>query len=66
MILNERARELVGEYNRWYDLKRTGKLIERARAWNPWTADSELSEIHYLGSAEKAQNLELISDRANF
>ncbi|MDQ1089953.1 MULTISPECIES: RagB/SusD family nutrient uptake outer membrane protein [unclassified Siphonobacter] len=34
-ILDERARELVGEVNRWMDLKRTGKLIERTLAYNP-------------------------------
>ncbi len=48
MILDERGRELLGEYDRWYDLKRTEKLIERAKAWNPWTADSEINTDHYL------------------
>lgn len=34
-ILDERAREMLGEYNRWFDLKRTGKLIERSSLYNP-------------------------------
>lgn len=34
-ILDERAREFAGEYNRWYDLKRTGKLVQLVTAYNP-------------------------------
>lgn len=33
-ILNERGRELLGEQDRWFDLVRTGKLIERVKKWN--------------------------------
>ncbi|HTN36682.1 MAG TPA: RagB/SusD family nutrient uptake outer membrane protein [Arachidicoccus sp.] len=34
-ILDERARELCGEMTRWWDLVRTGKLLERVRLHNP-------------------------------
>jgi len=33
-ILDERGRELLGEYTRWFDLKRTGTLITRASTYN--------------------------------
>lgn len=33
-ILDERGRELLGEYDRWLDLKRTGMLESRTRRFN--------------------------------
>lgn len=49
LILDERGRELLGEYDRWYDLKRTGKLIERVLKYNPWAIKSNtIKDFHYL------------------
>ena len=49
LILDERARELAGEYCRWFDLKRTGKLVERVLKYNPWAAKSNsIKAFHNL------------------
>ncbi len=47
IILDERARELCGEQQRWFDLKRTGKLIERLTAYNG-TAGLNIKAFHTL------------------
>ncbi|REH01811.1 RagB/SusD family nutrient uptake outer membrane protein [Flavobacterium aquicola] len=43
-ILDERGRELLGEYHRWFDLKRTGTLIERTVLYNPKITNSSAFE----------------------
>lgn len=44
-ILDERAREFAGEQLRWFDLKRTGKLIERVKKYNPDAAPN-IKDFH--------------------
>ena len=46
-ILEERARELAGEKFRWFDLKRTGTLLDRVRLHNPDGAP-HVQEFHLL------------------
>jgi hypothetical protein len=48
MVLDEKAREFMGEYSRWFDLKRTGTLVDRVKKYNPWKTGQSISDIHYL------------------
>lgn len=46
-LLDERARELIGEHARWFDLTRTGKLVERVRLHNPQAAGN-IQDYHNI------------------
>jgi starch-binding outer membrane protein, SusD/RagB family len=48
LILDESGRELMAEFNRWFDLKRTEKLIERAKRMNLWTSNKGSLETFHL------------------
>lgn len=59
VILDERGRELLGEYHRWFDLKRTGKLVERASTYN-----SLVDESNFVGAGGNLKILRPIPQAA--
>ncbi|WP_251029808.1 MULTISPECIES: RagB/SusD family nutrient uptake outer membrane protein [unclassified Pedobacter] len=54
LILDERAREFAGEQLRWFDLKRTGKLIDRVKADNP-NAAGGIQNFHLVRPIPRTQ-----------
>jgi len=63
-ILDERARELAGELFRWYDLKRTGKLVSYVQKYN-MDAKANIKEIHNLRPIPQVQ-LDAITNKEEF
>lgn len=63
-ILEERARELAGEFNRWFDLKRTGKLVEYVQAYNP-DGKNNIKDFHMVRPIPQTQ-LDAIMNKDEF
>jgi starch-binding outer membrane protein, SusD/RagB family len=63
-ILDERARELAGEQLRWFDLKRTGKLVERVTRFNP-DAAAHIKAFHVVRPIPQRQ-LDAVSNKDVF
>lgn len=63
LILDERARELCGEQQRWFDLKRTGKLVERVQAYNG-SAKANIKSFHVLRPIPQPQ-MDAVTNRTD-
>ena len=63
VILDERARELCGEQQRWFDLKRTGKLVERVTLYNGYAKDN-IKSFHTLRPIPQPQ-LDAITNKTD-
>ncbi len=62
-ILDERAREFAGEQMRWFDLKRTGKLVERVKKYNPNV--TSVQAFHTVRPIPRTQ-LDAVTNRDEF
>jgi len=63
-ILEERAKELGGEGHRWFDLKRTGTLLDRVKMYNPDAAPN-IKEMHLVRPIPQTQ-IDRVSNPGDF
>lgn len=64
-FVEERARELLGEQMRWFDLKRWGMLVERVRLHNP-DGSANIQDYHVLRPIPQNQIDRVLGGEANF
>ncbi|MGE4587371.1 MAG: RagB/SusD family nutrient uptake outer membrane protein [Mangrovibacterium sp.] len=64
-ILAERAREFCGEGLRWFDLKRTGKLVEYVRACNKGPAADNIQDYHMVRPVP-SEELDALENRTEY
>lgn len=64
-ILDERARELCGEHLRWFDLKRTHKIVDRIKKYNPDINVANLVDRIYLRPIPQTE-LDALTNGAEF
>lgn len=63
-LLDERAREFIGEQLRWFDLKSTGKLLERVVKYNPDAAPN-LKAYHLLRPIPRVE-IDVLQNKSEF
>jgi hypothetical protein len=64
-ILEERTRELYGEFSRWYDLVRTQSLVERVRKYNS-LAGPKIQDFHVLRPIPSGSQMDLVTNKEEF